>query len=310
MPDSDKPKRKLISKRLSDILYQILRTKNEPIEIDKLEDMALAITAEKGYAMNGSGKNLYILAKTEESYFVIDEYPSYKLRSNTRLPEFSDIDRGVKYPAAAAKVLIASRDYVDLMEIVETIKRNKLYQFPVSYPEYWMYLYLNEYREFFSRNGALKVGLKEWDGEKDFLNLQQEHIPHTSSSYVDTRRDITPKVHEANLESILVEQLEVIEEGLQLVKRQFVCSGVGRIDLLCKDRKGNLVVIELKKFGVKHDSIIDQIARYIGYVKAHVAKGNQKVRGIIVVGKIDDKLRYAVSAFPSIDVKTFNLTIS
>ncbi len=310
MTDSDQPKRKLISKRLSDILYQILSARNEPIEISKLEEMALAIAAKKGYATNVGGKNLYILAKTEESYFVIDEYPSYKLRSNTRLPEFSDIDRGVKYPAAAAKVLITSRNYVDLMEIVETISRKKLYQFPVSYPEYWMYWYLNEYREIFSRSGALKVGLKEWRGEKDFLNLAQENVSHISSSRMDASIDVTPKLHEANLESILVEQLDAIEEGLQLVKRQFVCSGVGRIDLLCKDRKGNLVVIELKKFGVKHDSIIDQIARYMGYVKAHVAKGNQKVRGIIVVGKVDERLHYAVSAFPSIEVKTFNLTIS
>jgi len=173
-----------------------------------------------------------------------------------------------------------------------------------------MYQYLNEYSEIFSRNGALKVGLKEWRGEKDLLNLERERIFHVSNSRVDASRDITPKVHEANLESILVEQLEVIEEGLHLVKRQFVCPGVGRIDLLCKDRKGNLVIIELKKFGVRHDSIIDQIARYMGYIKAHVAKGNQKVRGIIVVGKVDERLHYAVSAFPNIEVKTFNLIIS
>ena len=107
----------------------------------------------------------------------------------------------------------------------------------------------------------------------------------------------------------MIERLEVIEEGLQLIKRQYSCPGVGRIDILCKDKKGNLVVVELKRFGVKHDSILDQILRYMGYVKEHLAKGSQKVRGIIVVGKVDEKLRYAVSAAPDITVKTFNLTI-
>lgn len=116
-------------------------------------------------------------------------------------------------------------------------------------------------------------------------------------------------MHEANLETIIVEHLDNIEEGLRLVQRQYVCPGVGRIDVLCEDRSGNLVVIELKKFGVRHDSIIDQVARYMGYVKNHVARRGQGVRGILVVAKADDRLRYAVSAFPGVEIRTFNLTL-
>lgn len=121
--------------------------------------------------------------------------------------------------------------------------------------------------------------------------------------------NITRNISEANLESLIAERLELLEEGLQLIQTQYHCAGVGRIDILSKDREGNLVVIELKKFGVKHDSILDQILRYMGYLKEHIAKDNQIVRGIIVVGKVDDKLRYAVSAVPNVTVKTFDLTI-
>ena len=116
-------------------------------------------------------------------------------------------------------------------------------------------------------------------------------------------------MHEANLETIFVEHLGLIEEGLKLVKRQYVCPGVGRIDVLCEDRHGNLVVIELKKFGVRHDSIIDQVTRYMGFIKARVAKGGQGVRGILVVASADERLRYAVVAIPGVEVRTFNLTI-
>jgi hypothetical protein len=132
--------------------------------------------------------------------------------------------------------------------------------------------------------------------------------PPDAPPYEDTN-EITRNISESNLELLLVERLELLEEGLQLIQRQYHCPGVGRIDILGRDNEGNLVVIELKKFGVKHDSILDQILRYMGYVKEHVAEGTQTVRGMIVVGKVDDKLRYAVSAVPNLTVKTFDVTI-
>jgi hypothetical protein len=157
--------------------------------------------------------------------------------------------------------------------------------------------------------------LKKYIGDENSLaSLPEDSIEFDSRQLTDEIRSrnfgkITKSISEANLESIIIENLEVIEAGLSLIKRQFDCPGVGRIDILAEDKDGNLVVIELKKFGVKHDSVIGQILRYIGYLKNHLAKENQKVRGIIIVGKIDDKLRYAVSAVSDVIVKTFDVTI-
>lgn len=142
---------------------------------------------------------------------------------------------------------------------------------------------------------------------KPRIERVRQDLPDAPRS--EDANEITRNISELNLELLLVERLEVLEEGLQLIQRQYHCPGVGRIDILGKDSEGNLVVIELKKFGVKHDSILDQILRYMGYVKEHVAEGTQTVRGIIVVGKVDDKLRYAVSAVPNLTVKTFDVTI-
>lgn len=114
---------------------------------------------------------------------------------------------------------------------------------------------------------------------------------------------------ERNFENIIVERLHDIEEGLTLIKRQYDVSPVGRIDLLCKDKESNLVVIELKKYGAPTYSIIDQIARYIGFVKEKIADKNQKVRGILIVGEKDEKLIYAAKAIPNLDVKTFRFSI-
>lgn len=112
---------------------------------------------------------------------------------------------------------------------------------------------------------------------------------------------------EGNLEMFIIDQIENIEEGLKVIKRQYH-TGVGRIDILCLDQNRNFVVIELKK-GQTDDSVIGQISRYIGWIKEHEAKEGQKVRGIIIVGKTDKNLEYATKAHSNLTVKMINVSI-
>jgi RecB family endonuclease NucS len=120
---------------------------------------------------------------------------------------------------------------------------------------------------------------------------------------------MTESVYERDLESLIAGRLGLLEKGLQLVGRQY-STPVGRIDLLCKDRRGGLVVVELKSFGARTNEIIDQIARYMGYVKIHIARPEQIVRGIIVVGQVQDSLSYAVLTIPNLEIRTFDVRIS
>lgn len=113
---------------------------------------------------------------------------------------------------------------------------------------------------------------------------------------------------EANLENLLVDRVEQIEKGLKLVDRQLDTKEVGRLDLLCEDLEGNLVVVELKRSSAGA-SIIDQIQRYMGWIISHKAKPGQKVRGIIVLGSKDTALEYAVRANPNVQVKVFSISI-
>lgn len=304
MTDVDSKKATLIPKYLSEIFCQILTQSGTPIEIGKLLELAATIRGE--ITIEFIKKKTYVAATSHASPLMVAEYPSFKLRSTTKFPDLSGIIDGIRYLTSASKILFATQGYVEVREIIQRIEREKLYKFPTSTPEYWMCGFLQEHKKFFSQRGALKIGLKEWDANSYANNATKLSRLPTKAK---TKGDITPTIHEANLESILIEHLDVIEPGLALVQRQYVCPGVGRIDLLCQDKHGNLVVLELKKFGARQDSIIDQVTRYMGWVQKHVAKGNQKVRGIIVVAKADDKLHYAVSAIPHLQIKTFNLTI-
>lgn len=110
---------------------------------------------------------------------------------------------------------------------------------------------------------------------------------------------------EINLEEFVIHQLEEVEPGLILEKRQLY-TDAGRLDLLCKDRDGQYVVVELKR-SQGTDQVVGQILRYMGWV--HENYRTDKVRGIIIVGKKDQALSYAIKAVTNIQVKEFKISI-
>jgi hypothetical protein len=82
---------------------------------------------------------------------------------------------------------------------------------------------------------------------------------------------------------------------------------VGRLDLLCVDTSTNaLVVVELKR-GHSADRVIGQVARYMGWVEAHIAADGQSVEGVVVAHEHDDRLRYAAAAVPSLTILTYHV---
>lgn len=96
---------------------------------------------------------------------------------------------------------------------------------------------------------------------------------------------------EEDLRDFLSENIFVVEKGLNLIGKEYDTKDIGIIDLLCKDKKGTHVVIELKK-GRKSDVVVGQTLRYIGWVKKNL---NPEVRGIIIVNEPDDRLEYALN---------------
>jgi hypothetical protein len=117
---------------------------------------------------------------------------------------------------------------------------------------------------------------------------------------------------ERDLEDFLVNNLHLIEEGLELYIDERGRDGrhyptdVGEIDLLCKNNE-DFVVIELKK-GRTCDVVVGQISRYIGWVRENLSEGHD-VRGIIIVHEFDPKLKYAVLAHENLELKYYEIQI-
>jgi hypothetical protein len=83
---------------------------------------------------------------------------------------------------------------------------------------------------------------------------------------------------------------------------------IGQIDILAVDCESRLVVLELK-VEQGPDAACGQLMRYMGWVRRHVAAG-KPVRGMIIARRISDRIRYAVSDLPNVQLKEYELALT
>jgi len=119
---------------------------------------------------------------------------------------------------------------------------------------------------------------------------------------------------ERHLQVLLAERPWALEEGLQLIRREYP-TDIGPVDLLCSDMDGNTVAVEIKRRG-EIDGV-EQLARYLerlredprlgavrGIFAAQVVKPQAKVlaesRGIDVIEVDYDELRGLESDRPTL----------
>ena len=104
---------------------------------------------------------------------------------------------------------------------------------------------------------------------------------------------------ESGLEEAVKKNINQLDLKLADESIQQQCSldiGIGRTDLICRDRENNYVVLELKSVQTS-DTVVGQILRYIGYIRENWAdKEGKKVKGIIITPGYDEQLRLAAKA--------------
>lgn len=130
-------------------------------------------------------------------------------------------------------------------------------------------------------------------------------------NYEQKRIEI-PIEFERQLESFLEKNLNKLESGLKLYKddagnlgRQYP-TDIGSIDLLCVNKNGDFVILELKK-GRGSDAAVGQIQRYMGWVKENLCKNNENVFGIIITNEFDNKLNYSVAANDKLRIRYYKI---
>lgn len=106
---------------------------------------------------------------------------------------------------------------------------------------------------------------------------------------------------EKYLEEYIMKNWEIVDFGEKLTiyreedgtPGQQYATDVGIIDILAKDSQDNFVVIELKRAESKYH-VLGQVLNYMTWVEENLVVGNEKVRGMIVVGRADNTLKSAL----------------
>jgi RecB family endonuclease NucS len=81
---------------------------------------------------------------------------------------------------------------------------------------------------------------------------------------------------EKNLQALLAERPWVIEEGLEMLEREYM-TDLGPVDLLCRDAGGQVVAVEIKRKG--EIAGVEQLTRYLEFLNKDSTLS--PVRGIL-----------------------------
>jgi len=91
---------------------------------------------------------------------------------------------------------------------------------------------------------------------------------------------------EAHLQQLLAAHPDTLDDGLQLVRREYP-TDIGPVDLLCRDDQGNYIAVEIKRRG-EIDGV-EQLRRYIERLDRDPLL--RPVRGIFAAQKVKPQAR-------------------
>ena len=91
---------------------------------------------------------------------------------------------------------------------------------------------------------------------------------------------------EAELQRLLADRVEVLGEGMELIRREYP-TPVGPVDLLCRDARGTTVAVEIKRRGGING--VEQLTRYLEFLNRDERLA--PVRGLFVAQLIKPQAR-------------------
>lgn len=120
------------------------------------------------------------------------------------------------------------------------------------------------------------------------------------------------------LRALLAAQPDTLEAGLEVYSDSegtplgaSYASGVGDIDLLARSRKGELVVVMISEASDEGENLVAEVLQRVGWVRKHVASGDERVRGIVLCEQAPESLIYTAAAVAdTVRFKTYRVALS
>lgn len=276
------------------ILDRILNTEESEIRVDLVNKL---------WEVNQGGKNGLTGEKAIILGALLFVYSPNKYLSmlsvNHRLAliDFLEIGNSTQYKSYGEQVIKTHDD------IISGFKNKYDINIEPRALSYFVYEWLDKYYQWKGKAIGEEMEINEEESEDEQII--------TDSSVIDKNSFVLEKHLEdfliANWEATELGKLyDLIEEDGDIVSQQYLTKDIGNIDLLViEKRSGNYVVIELKK-GKTSDQAIGQLTRYMGWVKRNKADG-KKVKGIIIAGGQDERLKYAIDMVPDAEIFIYRI---
>ncbi|MBY5161671.1 endonuclease NucS [Salsipaludibacter albus] len=125
----------------------------------------------------------------------------------------------------------------------------------------------------------------------EVLTIHLEQVLETFDVALDVERGLTLDGVEKDLQELLADHPHHVEEGLELVRREFP-TDLGPVDLLCRDPQGGAVAVEVKRIG-EIDGV-EQLTRYLERLDRDPLLA--PVRGILVATIVKPQARVLATA--------------
>jgi len=140
------------------------------------------------------------------------------------------------------------------------------------------------------REGVAEDGVVEWTvtakKTDDTLRIRLEEILHDSQHELGVDPGLQKDGVEKHLQELLAEHTSTIEDGMSLVRREYM-TAIGPVDLLCRDAAGVAVAVEIKRRG-EIDGV-EQLTRYLELMNRDPQL--RPVRGIFAAQEIKPQAR-------------------
>lgn len=107
------------------------------------------------------------------------------------------------------------------------------------------------------------TGLSLWVVENkkgEQLRISIEKIEHDLEYDLGEDPGLTKDGVEAHLQELLAEHIETLGEGYSLIRREYP-TAIGPVDILCRDKQGDTVAVEIKRRGGIDG--VEQLTRYL-----------------------------------------------
>lgn len=125
-------------------------------------------------------------------------------------------------------------------------------------------------------DGGLLVVTKRQGKIEDRLEIRLHEVLSDVAHDMGEAAALEKDGVEAHLQELLAERPVALGEELRLVRREWP-TGIGPVDLMCRDEEGDWVAVEVKR--VATIEAVEQLTRYLDFIRVDPAKA--ACRGVL-----------------------------